>query len=169
MKVKSSDVQTYVRTFLLFLAFLNQGLTMAGKSPLPINDEEVEEAVSLGFTISTSIWAWWKNNSFTQAAKKADTAMQVHKLKKLLDEPQNTTAAQISADDTIVQNSDGSVIQESTAVASVQAPSYVTGETAVVSDRLRVTASPDHANIMFTIRAIPGIGKGKVQDDQTSV
>ncbi len=63
---------TIIRTVCLLLALLNQGLTIAGYSPLPIEDETVSQAISLGATVITSLVAWWKNNSFTQKAIAAD-------------------------------------------------------------------------------------------------
>lgn len=63
---------TIIRTTLLYLALFNQILVIAGKSPLPISNEEVEQIVSLSATVITSLIAWWKNNSFTQKAIEAD-------------------------------------------------------------------------------------------------
>lgn len=63
---------TIIRTVLLILALVNQILTVMGITPLPIEDEQITQLLSLAFTIGTSIWAWWKNNSFTVEAVKAD-------------------------------------------------------------------------------------------------
>ena len=66
------DVGTIVRTVLLALALLNQSLVLMGFSPLPIEDAEVENLITIAFTVVTSVWAWWKNNSVTRKARKAD-------------------------------------------------------------------------------------------------
>lgn len=66
---------TVIRTALLILAILNNLLALFGKSPLPIDDETVEEVISFLFTTGTALWAWWKNNSFTQAAITGDAVM----------------------------------------------------------------------------------------------
>lgn len=66
---------TVVRTSLLVLALLNNLLALFGKSPLPIENETVEEVISFMFTAGTSLIAWWKNNSFTDAALKGDAVM----------------------------------------------------------------------------------------------
>ena len=63
---------TIIRTVLLILALVNQILTVMGITPLPIEDEQITQLLSLAFTIGTSVWAWWKNNSFTLNAIKAD-------------------------------------------------------------------------------------------------
>ncbi len=69
LKVKTD---TIIRTALLIIALVNQALTVAGKSPLPIENEQLSEIITLGVTIGASVWAWWKNNSFTKKARKAD-------------------------------------------------------------------------------------------------
>lgn len=72
---KKVTVSTIIRTVLLVLALVNQGLTIAGLSPLPIEDETVTQVISLAATIVTALAAWWKNNSFTKAAIAGDKAM----------------------------------------------------------------------------------------------
>jgi len=63
---------TIARTIILALALINQALVMFGKSPLNIADDDIATIVSLIFTIASTVIAWWKNNSFTQNAIKAD-------------------------------------------------------------------------------------------------
>ena len=64
--------ETIIRTVLLDIALLNQLLTAFGKCPLPIEDELVNQLISAIFTVSASVWSWWKNNSVTKNAIKAD-------------------------------------------------------------------------------------------------
>ena len=66
---------TIARTIILVLALINQLLTATGHSVINISDESVNTLISTGFTIVTAIIAWWKNNSFTQSALKADEVM----------------------------------------------------------------------------------------------
>jgi len=72
MKIKKD---TIIRTVVLALALVNQILTATGHSIIPISDAQVTEAISLAFTIGASTWAWWKNNSFTKNAIKADKVL----------------------------------------------------------------------------------------------
>lgn len=69
MQIKSDTIG---RTIVLFLALVNQVLAILGKDAIPFGDEEVYQLVSLVATIVTSGVAWWKNNSFTQNAIRAD-------------------------------------------------------------------------------------------------
>ena len=66
---------TIARTLCLLLALVNQGLTITGHAVLPIDDDTINQAVSLVFTVGASVAAWWKNNSFTGAALEADKFM----------------------------------------------------------------------------------------------
>lgn len=63
---------TIVRTIVLILALLNQILAIRGKEVLPVTEDEVYQLVSLVVTIGASLWAWWKNNSFTEPAIMGD-------------------------------------------------------------------------------------------------
>lgn len=74
MKIKTD---TIIRTIVLAVALINQILTSTGHSMIPVSDEQITELITLVITIGASLWAWWKNNSFTQKAIEAD---------KLLDE-----------------------------------------------------------------------------------
>lgn len=69
---KKPSAATIARTIILVLAIANNALAIAGKSPLPITNEEVTEFVSFAFTTAAALVAWWKNNSFTQNAIAAD-------------------------------------------------------------------------------------------------
>lgn len=66
---------TVARTVVLALALVNQLLSAAGKSPLPIDSASVEQWVTAGLTTAAAIWAWWENNSFTPEAMRADEYM----------------------------------------------------------------------------------------------
>lgn len=70
---------TIARTVILILALVNQVLTATGHSVINISDENVNTLISTGFTIVSALIAWWKNNSFTQSAIKADAAMREDK------------------------------------------------------------------------------------------
>lgn len=66
---------TIIRTIVLIVALVNQALTLSGKNPLPFEDDEIVDVLSYAFTAAASLWAWWKNNSFTQNAIKADKVL----------------------------------------------------------------------------------------------
>ncbi len=76
------STDTIVRTIVLLITLVNQVLTMFGKNPLPFAEDELYTMFTAAATIGATIWAWWKNNSFTSAAIKADELLQSLKSSK---------------------------------------------------------------------------------------
>jgi SPP1 family holin len=74
------DSQVIARTIILAIALINQIFAIFGRQQIPVQEDTVYQIVSLLFTIVTTVWSWWKNNSFTQEAIKADAYM--HELKE---------------------------------------------------------------------------------------
>lgn len=64
--------ETLIRTVILIYALVNQILIFNGHSILPIGEEQLTELVGVAFVVVTALIAWWKNNSFTKEAIKAD-------------------------------------------------------------------------------------------------
>lgn len=67
---------TIARTACLMLALANQVLSALGKPVLPIESATVEQLVTAGITTVAALISWWKNNSFTSDAVRADEYMQ---------------------------------------------------------------------------------------------
>lgn len=87
--MKNFDKGTVVRTVLLFIALINQGLIMFGKPVLPISEDQVTSladtlylAGSMIFTIVTTLVAWYKNNYVTETGKKQKAVLQQKGLTK---------------------------------------------------------------------------------------
>ena len=72
---RTVSVGTITRTAVLGLALANQLLSAAGKPLLPIDNAQLEQMISTGFTVGAALAAWWKNNSFTPEAIEADEFM----------------------------------------------------------------------------------------------
>jgi len=66
------DTGTVARSLILLLALVNQILVSRGIAVLPIRDDQVNALVSILWTVASSVWAWWKNNSVTRFAQAAD-------------------------------------------------------------------------------------------------
>ena len=63
---------TIVRTICLVIALANQLLCAFGKSPLPIDNEQLQQLVTSLITTVVAVVNWWQNNSFTAEAIAAD-------------------------------------------------------------------------------------------------
>ena len=72
---KKISAGTLTRTAVLGLALTNQLLSAAGKPLLLIDNAQLEQMISTGFTVGAALAAWWKNNSFTPEAIEADDFM----------------------------------------------------------------------------------------------
>lgn len=72
---KKISAGTLTRTAVLGLALTNQLLSAAGKPLLPIDNAQLEQMISSGFTVGAALAAWWNNNSFTTEAIEADEFM----------------------------------------------------------------------------------------------
>ena len=73
---------TIARTACLLLALTNQILSACGKPVLPIESATVEQLVTTGLTVTAALVNWWKNNSFTPEAIKADGYLEQLREKK---------------------------------------------------------------------------------------
>ena len=69
---KKISAGTLTRTAVLGLALANQLLSAAGKPLLPIDNAQLEQMISAGFTVGAALANWWFNNSFTKEAIQAD-------------------------------------------------------------------------------------------------
>lgn len=72
MKDHKISASTIARTAVLALALTNQVLSATGNPVLPIESEQLEQLVTVGFTVAASLASWWSNNSFTREAVEAD-------------------------------------------------------------------------------------------------
>ena len=75
------SVGTVVRTILLLISAVNIVLMKFGVNPLNIPESTVTEIAELAVILVPVIWAWWKNNSFSEKARAADKYL--HNLKDL--------------------------------------------------------------------------------------
>lgn len=78
-KIKTVTPDTWARTICLLVALVNQCLAILGKEALPFAENDIYQLGSLAATIITGAIAWWKNNSFTEAAKNADALLKESK------------------------------------------------------------------------------------------
>lgn len=72
INLKGVSIQTWARTVVLLLALVSQLFVILGKRTEAIDVDKWQEYVTYALTVISSVWAWWKNNSFTEKAQKAD-------------------------------------------------------------------------------------------------
>lgn len=72
INLKGVSAQTWARTVVLIIALVNQILVIVGKRTGTLDIDQWQEYVTYALTVIGSVWAWWKNNSFTDKAQQAD-------------------------------------------------------------------------------------------------
>lgn len=70
---------TIVRTIVLALVLINMVLQSMGKSPIQYDESGIANIIGTLISIGAVGASWWYNNSFSDAAKKADAFMQMLK------------------------------------------------------------------------------------------
>ena len=75
INLKGVTVQTWARSIVLLLALVSQLCVILGKRAEAIDVDQWQEYVTYALTVIGSIWAWWKNNSFTKQAQDADNVL----------------------------------------------------------------------------------------------
>ena len=63
---------TVVSLILQVLAWINMGLTAAGKPVIDVHEDVINQVVGIAFVVVTSLYGDWKNHSFTWTAQFAD-------------------------------------------------------------------------------------------------
>ncbi len=83
--------ETIIRTVVVAVALINQILAICGKDTLPLYESDIVQIVTLVATVASGLWGWWKNNSFTHNAIKADDYKQhLDRLEAMEDDDNDT-------------------------------------------------------------------------------
>ena len=77
---------TILRTGVLLLALVNTTLQLFGVEVLPFTEDELELGLTAVLNVVAGLVAWYKNNSLTPEARKADEVMRVLKAEKKIKE-----------------------------------------------------------------------------------
>lgn len=54
---------------------LNASLTLAGKNPIPFDENTFTEVMAYVFSGLSILWSWWKNNNITDEAIEAQSLL----------------------------------------------------------------------------------------------
>ena len=63
---------TIIRSICLLIVLINFVLRSTGHDVLNIDESQIAETVEMIISIAVIVLSWWKNNSFTENAQKAD-------------------------------------------------------------------------------------------------
>ena len=74
--IKRVKVSTWIRLIVLSVAVVNAAMQIFGIDAVEFGNETAEKAASVVVLVVTAASAYWKNNSFTEAAQAADEILQ---------------------------------------------------------------------------------------------
>ena len=63
---------TIIRSICLLIVLINFVLRSTGHDVLNIDESQISETIEMIISIAVIVLSWWKNNSFTANAQKAD-------------------------------------------------------------------------------------------------
>lgn len=67
---------TIVRSICLLIVLINFVLRSTGHDVLNIDESQIAETIEMIISIAVIVLSWWKNNSFTENAQKADAYLE---------------------------------------------------------------------------------------------
>lgn len=73
------DNQLIVRLIVSIIAAINAGCAMFGLPQLEVTEGMIYTVVSFAAMIGAWVWGFWKNNNFTEAAKKGQEVVDAEK------------------------------------------------------------------------------------------
>ncbi len=74
--LKRVKPSTWARLFVLVIAVVNAAMQIFDVDVMSFGNETAEKAASVAVLLVTVATAYWKNNSFTEAAQAADEILQ---------------------------------------------------------------------------------------------
>lgn len=74
--LKRVKLSSWARLFVLAVAVINAALQIFGVEIISFGNEEAEKAATVVVLVVSAVTAYWKNNSFTEAAQAADEVLQ---------------------------------------------------------------------------------------------
>jgi len=74
------DKGTVIRTLVLFIALVNQFLVSFGLYEIPGTSEDWTIFLTNGFTITSAVIAWFKNNYVTAKGKRQKEVLKINNL-----------------------------------------------------------------------------------------
>lgn len=73
INLKNVEFSTWVRLLMMVISLVSYLLKEFGLVPPDITENQVYNVVIVIFTLVSFLQAYWKNNSFTEAAQEADS------------------------------------------------------------------------------------------------
>lgn len=69
--MKNETVRAVIRLIVTAMLMVNMCLTLAGKNPIPFDEAQFTEFLTMCAAGLSTLWIWWKNNNVTSKAQEA--------------------------------------------------------------------------------------------------
>lgn len=74
--MKNQRTNAIIRLVVMAVLMVNMVLTLAGKNPIPFDEAELTEWLTVAAAGLSTLWSWWKNNNITKKAQEAQNTLQ---------------------------------------------------------------------------------------------
>lgn len=74
--MKNQKRSAIIRLIVMAVLMVNMVLTLAGKNPIPFDEAELTEWLTVAAAGLSTLWSWWKNNNITKKAQEAQNTLQ---------------------------------------------------------------------------------------------
>ena len=69
--MKNETVRAVIRLIVTAMLMVNMCLTLVGKNPIPFDEAQFTEFLTMCAAGLSTLWIWWKNNNVTSKAQEA--------------------------------------------------------------------------------------------------
>lgn len=71
----NEKTKAIIRLIVMAVLMVNMGLTVAGKNPIPLDENALTEWLTVAAAGISAVYSWWKNNNVTKQAQQAQTVL----------------------------------------------------------------------------------------------
>lgn len=71
----NEKTKALIRLIVMAVLMVNMGLTVAGKNPIPLDENALTEWLTIAAAGISAVWNWWKNNNVTKHAQQAQAVL----------------------------------------------------------------------------------------------
>ena len=71
----NEKTKAITRLIVMAVLMVNMGLTVAGKNPIPLDENALTEWLTVAAAGISAVYSWWKNNNVTKQAQQAQEVL----------------------------------------------------------------------------------------------
>ena len=77
--MKNQKRSAIIRLIVMAVLMVNMVLTLLGKNPIPFDEAQLTEWLTVAAAGISTLWSWWKNAPITKAAQEAQVTLKAIK------------------------------------------------------------------------------------------